>query len=599
MLGFLLWLASLGTTRPRVAWLLAGGGALAGLWVTGRVYETFVKEPLSLVYTCLAVYAAGATAAVATRMRPATALYMGAFWAYAAASYQAARQNGWQLYGTPFPFLVAWALAWIAARHTPERSLRPYLLALGSLAAAQAALTPAPAGIPPPVPDLDPLDRWLPDSSLLQFGSMTVALGALAPPTTASPPSVALTLLAASALTADPLTWMPALAAAWWAGRKRAVLSIAAVAGALSLSTWNYALQARAWPGTELERQARLALIPPATGLTALQLGTLLPPRLVAGRRIRYPSVSPLPVTQVPADRPDWLIVSNNPELVQNLARTQVLYRGRAPAGAGRFFVSHLNVSEGWADLHLSLRNPSDGAVELAWTREATLVGGDMTRASRTRDFGGLGTELWLRYLSPAEYRHEVLNPGTSTRLKLEGLKFGENGMMMLELECGGPLEVAVAMVKSGQEPDLTGPVTGMVFRQSRGIYSKPDREMTGTFSLGEGVLRAFSLGEVALDGRDGDRVDSLKGNYGAVSELTIRLEADPARRYRRAAILLVARGGYVGAVVDGRKSAADSFGAIVLFNRPVEQDTDWTYRYTLPCNSFAPVAVLLVPLPR
>ena len=51
--------------------------------------------------------------------------------------------------------------------------------------------------------------------------------------------------------------------------------------------------------------------------------------------------------------------------------------------------------------------------------------------------------------------------------------------------------------------------------------------------------------------------------------------------------------------MVEGECKYAVTHGAVVVFNEEVRADKEWSYDYTLPANSYAPVSLILIPLPR
>ena len=89
-------------------------------------------------------------------------------------------------------------------------------------------------------------------------------------------------------------------------------------------------------------------------------------------------------------------------------------------------------------------------------------------------------------------------------------------------------------------------------------------------------------------------RIDSLNGDYAAITHLRIQLTPGS---FRRMLILMVPRGGEVGALVDGHAYRSEAGGALVLFNQVPDHPTTFTYDFSLPANTYAPVHFVFVPL--
>ncbi len=529
VLSLLLWL--LVPRYPRLAAV-----ALAyGLFLTGRLY---VATGAGCLYFLLVQLAA-------IRQSPA-------LWGYLAAVYPAASGN--TLAGSAPGILALLILAGLTR-------LRPSITLLGAAACAATLAfieRRALAGwlIPPPIHlTLDPLDALLPVPSLGLFAVCCLLLQ----PGRAR--HLGLLLWTGSMLSPYPGPWLLLAGALALARDKRSTLALTALGLVVSAGPWLYLLR-----GGSL-REYRLSHLRKGQVLAAQELSDLLPPDKLENGHIKFPRFAPLAVREEVAPSPDWLLVSNNPEIVRSPGN---LFRGTLPAGRGRLFLSHFNPHPPPTELTLTLRNPGPTDATVTTQRKVWF-------AKLVPD---AGTELLREFLSAGPGPTVTIPPGKTHHEGLQDLL--GNGLFMADLTLDQPLDATVSM----GAVDLNAPVQGKIFRQSRGLYLKPDRLLTAQATLGTEILACEPLPQ-PLKGPD-----ELKGSYGALETLDFKVTSNSCRR---ALILLVPRAGYLGAVLDGQTYAINPYGALVLAE--LELPSRWKWVYSLPANSFAPNGILIVPV--
>ncbi len=355
------------------------------------------------------------------------------------------------------------------------------------------------------------------------------------------------------------------------------------LAGAGLLVAWmavnwalvGYVLRGGLHRSEDLRRDAYLAALKPGHELPAEALSRSLPSEFIKNGRAYFPPLPQAELKVTPAEL-DWLVVSNNPEFVKSTP--VVLLRGQVPAGRGRFFISHFNATTKGTEVVLRLSRP------VRWLKQGySIVGGFHP---------DIGVQTWQSYLdsSPGGEGLEIRHPANN---------HFRNAVLMLDLKVDEPLGYEVAMVEEGAPFPEGLEVTPLYKTQPRGIFLQPDRYEALEFELGGGQIRAATVMEDHLRGLDGERDEVLKGNYGAVSHLNVTLKPDPEGNYRRVVGLLLARGGQLWTVVDGECKYAATHGAVVVLNQEVVEETEWSYDYTLPANSYAPVSLILIPVPR
>lgn len=571
MLSLLTWLAlggMHGRLPRRATILLAVCASVYGLALTGWLDAISPQDRKggSLYYLLVQL---AACAVGLSLMRSPGSPQAAMLWGYLAAIYPTASGNS--LAGSAGG--AALLLAAAALTRLPPLAM---LLGLATLAALQAMLErQALLGLflsPPLRLTLDPLDGWLPEPGLLHFAASCLLLV----PTLKDRLGWqwGLLLWSGSVLSPYPGPWVLLLLALLAARSRRAAVALLALGLVVSVGPWLY-------EGTIREHQ--LGQLQKGQLLSAKELARLLPPDKLQGGHFKYPNFPELPVQEREADRPDWMVVSNNPEMVDPQGQCANLYRGVMPAGVGRLFLSHFNIRpQQPVEMVLTFRNPGPRPVTATWGRKVWYY-----RLSPTA-----GDELWRDYLAarPSGASFTVA-PGESRQESLPDVV--GNAVCMADLTLDHPLELTVSFLPPGAARAVDGPVWGLVFRQSRGLYRKPDRVLTARVELTDMVV--CEPLKQHLVGRDGGRTDELKGSYGAVE--TLDFELVPQGKYRRALILLVPRAGYLAAVLDGRLRAIAPYGALVLANLKVDGPTRWSWVYSLPANSFAPNGILVVPL--
>lgn len=540
MLSLFLWL--LVPRYPGVA-----GLALAyGLFLTYRLLLTTGEGCFYYLLVQLA-----ALALLKWPKRPQSSI----LWGYLAAVYPAA--SGSTLVGSA-PGIVALLVVVGLTR------LRPPLLLAGAAACAASLAYlehQALAGwlIPPPIHlTLDPLDALLPIPSLATFALCCLLLQ----PGRAR--HLGPLLYAGACLSPLPLPWVLLTAALVAARDRRATIVLVALGLAISAGSWVYLLK-----GGTL-REYRLTQLEKGQVLTAQELALLLPDDKLERGHVKFPKFARLAVTEEVAATPDWMLYSNNPEMVDSPGN---LYRGMLPAGTGRVFISHFNTHPPPAQLRLTLRNPGAQNATVTTSRKVWF----------DRLVPDAGTEMLRAYLSSQARETVTIPAGGSHQEGLDNLL--GNGLCMADLTLDRPLEATVSMMTS--PGDVGGPVKALLSSQSRGLFLKPDRILKARVELGSEMLACEPLAQ-HLKGLDGTRIDELKGSYGALETVDFEFTGP-------ALVLLIPRAGYLGAVLDGRTYAINPYGALVLAS--IQQPGRWQWTYSLPANSFAPNCLLIVPV--
>lgn len=342
-------------------------------------------------------------------------------------------------------------------------------------------------------------------------------------------------------------------------------------------------------------QQAALARMPEGSVQPSAALASAFPAGARRGTRVYRMAFPTLSTMRRRLCDPAWLAVSNNVESVTDAqyppSGRVILFRSPVPARPGRVFLSHFNTSLQPRPLVLELRNPDRArSARLRWGRRGLF-------AQQRDSLEDPGAEAWRRYTRSPEGGSSDLPPGGSQRVRLEGLL--GNGVAMVDLEPDRPVELTVAMgaLPSGAMQD---PALAPVGSQSRGVYPCPDEEVEGEVDLAAGRIRSYTFGEEWLTGLDASgplRRDVLKGNYGAISHLRVRIRRPAGSEFRRLLVLLIPSGGFLGTAWEGDLRILHAHDGLVLLNREVPDGHEFRYDFSLAANAFAPAYVLFVPL--
>ena len=323
-------------------------------------------------------------------------------------------------------------------------------------------------------------------------------------------------------------------------------------------------------------------------------------------------------------DDPVALLLSNAPEVLDD----RVLPRGRGilaaadvPAGKVRLLVSHTNAYPLAEDYVLRMHNPGEEIADVVLDARATArqnpiagafaadttVGGALVRTFL--DLERNGPAVGWRVVDGDRRRLIRTGQSSETRLitQVRGL-----GMAWLTLTTSVPLHLEVCAVPSGGEIG-SAPVVSRSGSQVRGLFQKPDTSIEAVVDVTEGTPTRLVFGGAQRDNPKG-KLDTgtymtgtdttgtsadpqtNRGDYGGITHLRITVKGTPQNHCVGATFVLVA-GGRKAALLpvkDGKPVTVAQWGGLVL-GRARSGET-FTYDFSLPPNSWAPIYLLAIP---
>jgi hypothetical protein len=332
-------------------------------------------------------------------------------------------------------------------------------------------------------------------------------------------------------------------------------------------------------------------------------------------------------------DDPAWLLMSNAPELINDITmprRRGVLVAADLPAGSGRLLVSHANQFPMGEDfiIHATNMSPDEVAqvvlepsahanqVDIpASYRADALVGGALIE-----NYEHATQVLPLGWRPPDDVTRFAIRPGASVDMRLVPSAHGLS-MFIGKLTTSAPLHVAVCAVPRDGKYTEDTPLTQRTGSQARGLFDKPDVSVEANVDLSDMVPLRYVFGQSERDNRLGvleggnwmTGVDTTepghkdpqtnRGDFGGFTHFKAHVTADGPSKVRGAAFILVC-GGRKAAVPRGGPGSGGSGGKVTVLSQwnglvlaRVRVGDDFSYDFTLPPNSWAPMYMVAVPL--
>lgn len=345
----------------------------------------------------------------------------------------------------------------------------------------------------------------------------------------------------------------------------------------------------------------------------------------VANKRAGALTLPDIEATATRCETPELLLLSNTPEILNETSLPRgrgVLVKANVPAGKIRVLASHSNQYPLSQDLILRMTNTSDQIADVllepraearqdprpgAFAADAT-VGGVLARAY----IDAANAPAPLGWHPPDGDRHRLIQTGRTSDVRIVN-GFRGSGMAWLTLTTSVPLHLEICSVPTGGTP-VEAPVLPRTGSQARGLFARPDVEVQATVDVSDGVTRRYVFGRAErnnasglLDGGDWmsgtddtsgtAEAQVNRGDFGGITTFQATVQGSPDSGYAGVLFVLVAGGRKCALLpLKGAKPVVvPQWGGLVLGRARVGET--FTYAFTLPPNSWAPVYLLAVPV--
>ncbi len=325
---------------------------------------------------------------------------------------------------------------------------------------------------------------------------------------------------------------------------------------------------------------------------------------------------------------PAWLLFSNSPEILNHgtlPAGRGVLVSADVPAGHGRLLLSHSNQQPFPEDFVLRIVNRGEYPAVVSLDPRAHACQDPIPGAfSMDAMVGGNLAQRFfysLRHVSHAMWQpidgdHRILiqHDGKSDARLLSGVR--GLGTAWVDINTNQPLHLALYAVPTGADiDDSAAPVLPRTGRQVRGLFRHPDLSIQATIDLASGKPQRYVFGGSERNDKAGQlkqgyymrgtdttepgTSESLinRGDFGGITWFHGTVKAPPGSLYHGALLILVAGGRRVAVLPlhGGPPVVLGQWSGLVLGRVRVGQS--FTYPFTLPPNSWAPVYLVAVPV--